>query len=159
MQTPQKNAWIVIVVGTMVAVPAVATSFAAMRDALIVDARSGDVFHATRNADKRTWSEPVRVNSEAGSGATCARTALLLARQDAGPVCMLDGNFGAKQLTSFYFPDKAPQPKGVGSFSREHCVPVEDNLWLAGDWTATGLPATIEGAIRSGARAAALAAK
>jgi hydroxysqualene dehydroxylase len=33
------------------------------------------------------------------------------------------------------------------------------NLCLAGDWTATGLPATIEGAIRSGERAAALAAK
>ncbi|HUI97076.1 MAG TPA: hydroxysqualene dehydroxylase HpnE [Xanthobacteraceae bacterium] len=31
------------------------------------------------------------------------------------------------------------------------------NLWLAGDWTATGLPATIEGAIRSGERAAELA--
>jgi squalene-associated FAD-dependent desaturase len=31
------------------------------------------------------------------------------------------------------------------------------NLVLAGDWTATGLPATIEGALRSGARAAALA--
>jgi squalene-associated FAD-dependent desaturase len=30
------------------------------------------------------------------------------------------------------------------------------NLALAGDWTATGLPATIEGAIRSGHRAAAL---
>ena len=29
-----------------------------------------------------------------------------------------------------------------------------DNLVLAGDWTATGLPATIEGAIRSGNRAA-----
>ncbi|PIW27432.1 MAG: amine oxidase [Rhodospirillales bacterium CG15_BIG_FIL_POST_REV_8_21_14_020_66_15] len=29
-----------------------------------------------------------------------------------------------------------------------------DNLVLAGDWTATGLPATIEGAIRSGFRAA-----
>ena len=28
------------------------------------------------------------------------------------------------------------------------------NLFLAGDWTATGLPATIEGAIRSGVRAA-----
>jgi predicted NAD/FAD-dependent oxidoreductase len=28
------------------------------------------------------------------------------------------------------------------------------NLYLAGDWTATGLPATIEGAIRSGNRAA-----
>jgi hypothetical protein len=32
------------------------------------------------------------------------------------------------------------------------------NLLLAGDWTNTGLPATIEGAIRSGNRAAALAA-
>lgn len=30
------------------------------------------------------------------------------------------------------------------------------NLWLAGDWTATGLPSTIEGAIRSGQRAAEL---
>ncbi|HEX3367563.1 hydroxysqualene dehydroxylase HpnE [Phenylobacterium sp.] len=30
------------------------------------------------------------------------------------------------------------------------------NLVLAGDWTATGLPATIEGALRSGARAAGL---
>jgi squalene-associated FAD-dependent desaturase len=30
------------------------------------------------------------------------------------------------------------------------------NLLLAGDWTATGLPATIEGAVRSGARAAEL---
>ena len=28
------------------------------------------------------------------------------------------------------------------------------NLWLAGDWTATGLPATLESAIRSGYRAA-----
>ena len=28
------------------------------------------------------------------------------------------------------------------------------NLFLAGDWTATGLPATIEGAVRSGVRAA-----
>ena len=28
------------------------------------------------------------------------------------------------------------------------------NLILAGDWTQTGLPATIEGAIRSGQRAA-----
>jgi hydroxysqualene dehydroxylase len=31
------------------------------------------------------------------------------------------------------------------------------NLFLAGDWTATGLPATIEGAVRSGETAAALA--
>jgi len=31
-----------------------------------------------------------------------------------------------------------------------------DNLWLAGDWTNTGLPATIEGSIRSGYKAAEL---
>jgi len=30
------------------------------------------------------------------------------------------------------------------------------NLFLAGDWTATGLPATIEGALRSGRTAASL---
>jgi hypothetical protein len=33
------------------------------------------------------------------------------------------------------------------------------NCFLAGDWTATGLPATIEGSIRSGNRAATLAEK
>ena len=33
------------------------------------------------------------------------------------------------------------------------------NLFLAGDWTQTGLPATIEGAIRSGETAAGLVAK
>ena len=32
-----------------------------------------------------------------------------------------------------------------------------ENLLLAGDWTATGLPATLEGAVRSGFRAADLA--
>jgi uncharacterized protein with NAD-binding domain and iron-sulfur cluster len=32
-----------------------------------------------------------------------------------------------------------------------------DNLFLAGDWTATGLPATLESAVRSGYRAADLA--
>jgi uncharacterized protein with NAD-binding domain and iron-sulfur cluster len=31
------------------------------------------------------------------------------------------------------------------------------NLFLAGDWVQTGLPATIEGALRSGQSAAALA--
>jgi squalene-associated FAD-dependent desaturase len=34
-----------------------------------------------------------------------------------------------------------------------------ENLFLAGDWTATGLPATIEGSIRSGYRAAELATR
>jgi uncharacterized protein with NAD-binding domain and iron-sulfur cluster len=33
------------------------------------------------------------------------------------------------------------------------------NLLLAGDWTDTGLPATIESAIRSGQRAARIAAQ
>ena len=31
------------------------------------------------------------------------------------------------------------------------------NVFLAGDWTQTGLPATLEGAVRSGYRAAELA--
>ena len=42
---------------------------------------------------------------------------------------------------------------------RPQAVTRWSNLWLAGDWTQTGLPATIEGAIRSGERAAELAAR
>jgi hydroxysqualene dehydroxylase len=42
---------------------------------------------------------------------------------------------------------------------RPSAVTPWSNLVLAGDWTATGLPATIEGAIRSGNRAAALASQ
>ena len=41
---------------------------------------------------------------------------------------------------------------------RPETVTSRPNLLLAGDWTATGLPATIEGALRSGFRAAARAA-
>ena len=40
---------------------------------------------------------------------------------------------------------------------RPACATRLDNLLLAGDWTATGLPATLEGAVRSGYTAAALA--
>jgi squalene-associated FAD-dependent desaturase len=40
---------------------------------------------------------------------------------------------------------------------RPACPTRWTNLFLAGDWTATGLPATIEGALRSGETAAALA--
>jgi len=39
---------------------------------------------------------------------------------------------------------------------RPHATTAWRNLVLAGDWTATHLPATIEGAIRSGNRAAEL---
>lgn len=41
---------------------------------------------------------------------------------------------------------------------RPPCLTVVPNLFMAGDWTATGLPATIEGAIASGLRAARAAA-
>ncbi len=42
---------------------------------------------------------------------------------------------------------------------RARAVTAWENLFVAGDWTATGLPATIEGAVRSGRRAARLAVK
>ncbi|GIX16086.1 MAG: hypothetical protein KatS3mg119_0272 [Rhodothalassiaceae bacterium] len=41
---------------------------------------------------------------------------------------------------------RRPGPEAARAYAR--------NLWLAGDWTATGLPATIEGAVRSGLAAA-----
>ena len=45
---------------------------------------------------------------------------------------------------------------GAGCAPARAPAPRSRNLALAGDWTATGLPATIEGAIRSGRNAAAL---
>jgi uncharacterized protein with NAD-binding domain and iron-sulfur cluster len=46
----------------------------------------------------------------------------------------------------------SPQPKVVSL--RPSTRTPYDNLFLAGDWTDTGLPATIEGAVRSGRAAA-----
>ena len=48
-------------------------------------------------------------------------------------------------------------PAGVGQ--RPNARTSITNLWLAGDCTQTGLPATIEGAVRSGVTAAQLAAR
>jgi uncharacterized protein with NAD-binding domain and iron-sulfur cluster len=46
-----------------------------------------------------------------------------------------------KRATLFHTPDvEAHRPPAVAG----------DNLILAGDWTATGLPCTLEGAIHSG---------
>ncbi len=50
----------------------------------------------------------------------------------------------------------SPTPKAI-RLRPPAATPIE-NLFLAGDWTATGLPATIEGAVRSGFAAADLAA-
>ncbi len=50
-----------------------------------------------------------------------------------------------KRATFLQTPENAARRPGVRAGS---------NLFLAGDWTATGLPATIEGALRSGASAA-----
>ncbi|MBF0219835.1 MAG: FAD-dependent oxidoreductase [Gammaproteobacteria bacterium] len=45
---------------------------------------------------------------------------------------------------------------GVNRLRPDNHTPIP-NLWLAGDYTATGLPATLEGAVRSGIKAATLA--
>src|SRR6202043_623365 len=51
----------------------------------------------------------------------------------------------------------SPQP-GVDAF-RPHAETVWPRVFLAGDWTATGWPATMEGAVRSGYIAAESAAR
>ncbi len=54
--------------------------------------------------------------------------------------------YKARSATFAATPDTEPlRPEATTEWS---------NFWLAGDWTNTGLPATIEGAIASGARAA-----
>jgi uncharacterized protein with NAD-binding domain and iron-sulfur cluster len=47
---------------------------------------------------------------------------------------------------------------GSDRFRPDHHTPLE-NFFLAGDWTRTGLPASIEGAVQSGYRCADLIAQ
>jgi hypothetical protein len=74
------------------------------------------------------------INDESGSGSTCGRAAQLLAQQNAGPVCVLDGNSTRRSLTSFFFPNEVPGSNAKQDIAHELCIPIEDNLWLAGDW-------------------------
>jgi squalene-associated FAD-dependent desaturase len=81
----------------------------------------------------------------------------------------LAGRFWADIATVHGLPPEPPPSRIVKERRATfHATPEQDarrppattawnNLFLAGDWTATGLPATIEGAIRSGATAARLA--
>ena len=48
---------------------------------------------------------------------------------------------------------RALQPLGVDRWRPPQATPIP-NLFVAGDWTATGWPATMEGAVRSGYLAA-----
>ena len=54
--------------------------------------------------------------------------------------------YKARSATFAATPETEPLRPGTGT--------VWSNFWLAGDWTNTGYPATIEGAILSGRRAA-----
>ena len=65
----------------------------------------------------------------------CARRIAALADRARAP-CHIRGDAGAERAAA-----------GAGR-------PRWKNLFLAGDWTDTGLPATIEGSVRSGDRAA-----
>lgn len=68
-----------------------------------------------------------------------------------------DRMHGVKQMHGLVIKEKmatpliGPQTYRATTTEMHH---VASNLWLAGDWTNTGLPATIEGAARSGVEAA-----
>jgi hydroxysqualene dehydroxylase len=82
--------------------------------------------------------------------AALAHAELVTALPDARPVRLLRHVVVRERRATFSL---APgQPARPASWTSVR------GLWLAGDWTETGLPATIEGAVVSGHRAAALAA-
>lgn len=74
--------------------------------------------------------------------------------QEVGAVTGLDGELPRWQIVRERRATFAATPEQ--NARRPAAATACSNLFLAGDWTATGLPATIEGSIRSGFRAAAL---
>jgi hydroxysqualene dehydroxylase len=81
--------------------------------------------------------------------AACARDELLAALPDAGGARLVRSLVVRERRATFSLAPGEPERPGARTGVR--------GLFLAGDWTDTGLPATIEGAVVSGHRAARLA--
>jgi Mrp family chromosome partitioning ATPase len=78
------------------------------------------------------------IGSEGNSWSVCARTAQLLAQHSSRSVCVVDGNLESMKLTSYYYKDRELPIELKGTDNREGCIPMGNNLWLAGERLVTG---------------------
>jgi Mrp family chromosome partitioning ATPase len=85
------------------------------------------------------------VTGESGSSSVCARVGRALAANGTKSVCVADANVRSHRLSTFFGCNEAISPSDKSASAREQCVPVGDNLWLAG----IGLLGDNRGALQS----------
>ena len=106
--------------------------------------------------DKRRIQQGlVAVTVSAGSGIVMENSEDIVALCDAELRTLFPGMASANLKRGFVIKEKHATPLLTPEMLQERPAASEltsmaSNLFLAGDWTATGLPATLEGAARSG---------
>jgi Mrp family chromosome partitioning ATPase len=102
------------------------------------DARGEEMLRLVQNIFLSTNGSAPRqvvicgVDSENGSSSVCASVGRTLAANSSRQVCLVDANVRSPHLSGIFGVDKmAPFSTNTVS-AREHCLQIEDNLWLAG---------------------------
>jgi Mrp family chromosome partitioning ATPase len=72
------------------------------------------------------------VDAGGGSSDVCARAGLALAANTSEPVCILDANVRSPRMSGLFAIDSTSWPVASRGSIREQCMPIKDNLWLAG---------------------------
>lgn len=72
------------------------------------------------------------VTGESGSSSVCARVGRALAVNGSKSVCVVDANARSHRLSTIFGCNGATSSSDGSASARERCVPVGDNLWLAG---------------------------
>lgn len=85
------------------------------------------------------------VTGESGSSSVCARAGRALAANGTKSVCVVDANVRSHRLSTIFGDNGAISSSDKSASAREQCVPVGDNLWLAG----IGLLGDVRGALLS----------
>jgi Mrp family chromosome partitioning ATPase len=102
------------------------------------DARGEEMLRLVQNIFLSTNGSAPRqvvicgVDGENGSSSVCASVGRTLAANSSRQVCLIDANVRSPRLSGIFGVDKMT-PFSTNKVSpREHCLQLEDNLWLAG---------------------------
>src|ERR1035437_2863474 len=102
------------------------------------DARGEEMLRLVQNIFLSTnGSAPRQVvicgmDGENGSSSVCASVGRTLAANSSRQVCLIDANVRSPRLSGIFGVDKMTPFSTNMVSAREHCLQIDDNLWLAG---------------------------
>ena len=102
------------------------------------DARGEEMLRLVQNIFLSTNGSAPRqvvicgVDGENGSSSVCASVGRTLAANSSRQVCLIDANVRSPRLSGIFGVDKMTPFSTNKVSAREHCLQIDDNLWLAG---------------------------